>query len=263
MLVLITETVEQGHRTAVTLLGQSIKKNPTLRLGLAAGNTTIGLYQSLVDLHRSTDQNFSGVEFFSLDEFLGLPPSSSKSYAAFFHQHLFRHIKADPAHIHLLKGESQGDIVSYCQSYERLIHDRGGIDVQLLGIGINGHLAFNEPMSSFRSRTRVCLLSAETRATLSRTFNDTEVPELAVTMGLGTIGEARALLLLAFGKEKAQMIAQAIEGPLTSAIPASSIQLHPNAVVILDQEAAGDLKHKSYYQLQSSHLAMLLPHGLA
>jgi glucosamine-6-phosphate deaminase len=262
MLVVITETVEQGHRIAVSLLGQSIKKNPTLRLGLAAGNTTIGVYQSLADLHRSTHLDFSGVEFFSLDEFLGLPPSSSKSYHAFFHQHLFRHINADPAHIHLLMGVPQGDIVSYCHSYERLIHERGGIDVQLLGIGINGHLAFNEPMSSFRSRTRVSLLSAETRETLSRTFNETEVPEWALTLGLGTIAEARILLMLAFGKEKAQMIAQAVEGPLTASIPASSIQLHPNAVVILDQAAAGALNHKSYYQQQSSHLAMLLPHGL-
>lgn len=263
MLVVITETIEQGHRTATSLVGQSIMKNPTLRLGLAAGNTPIGVYQSLVDLYRSTHLDFSGVEFFSLDEFLGLPSSSSNSYAALFHQQLFRHVNADPAHIHLLKGDAQGDIMSYCHSYEQLIHDRGGIDVQLLGIGINGHLAFNEPMSGFRSRTRVCLLSAETRETLSRTFNETEVPEWAVTMGLGTIAEARTLLMLAFGKEKAKAIAQAVEGPLTAAIPASSIQLHPNAVVILDQEAAGDLKFKRYYQQQSSHLAKLLPRGLA
>ncbi|HKQ34998.1 MAG TPA: glucosamine-6-phosphate deaminase [Nitrospiraceae bacterium] len=263
MLVVITESIEQGHRTASSLLGQSIKKNPNLRLGLAAGSTPIGVYQSLVDLHRSTHLDFSGVEFFSLDEFIGLPSTSSKSYAAFFHQHLFRHINANPANIHLLQGEVQGDIASHCHSYERLIYDRGGIDVQLLGIGINGHLAFNEPMSSFRSRTRASLLSAETRETLSRTFNETEVPEWAVTMGLGTIGESRALLMLAFGKEKAKAIAQAVEGPLTAAIPASSIQLHPHAVVILDQEAAGDLKFKKYYQQQSSNLAMLLPHGLA
>jgi glucosamine-6-phosphate deaminase len=185
------------------------------------------------------------------------------SYEAFFHQHLFRHVNADPAHIHLLKGTPHGDIVSSCHSYERLIRDRGGIDVQLLGIGINGHLAFNEPMSSFSSRTRMCLLSAETRENLSRTFAETEVPEWAVTMGLGTIAEARTLLMLAFGKEKAKAIAQAVEGPLTAAIPASSIQLHPNAVVIVDPAAAGDLKYKRYYRQQSSHLAMLLPRGLA
>ena len=122
MLVVITETIEQGHRTAASLVGQSIKKNPTLRLGLAAGNTPIGFYQSLVGLHRSTHLDFSGVEFFSLAEFLGLPSKSSKSYEAFFHQHLFRHVNADPAHIHLLKGEPQGDIVSYCHSYEQDQH---------------------------------------------------------------------------------------------------------------------------------------------
>jgi glucosamine-6-phosphate deaminase len=262
MLILITETIEEGHRTAVSLLSQSIKKHPTLRLGLAAGNTTIGLYQGLVDLHRSAQLDLSGAEFFSLDEFLGLPSGSANSFGAFFHHHLFRHINADPAHIHLLTGEHQGDIVSHCQSYERLIHDRGGVDVQLLGIGVNGHLAFNEPMSSLSSRTRVCLLSAETRAALSRTFNDTEVPESAVTMGLGTIAEARALVLLAFGKDKAQMVAQAVEGSVTSAIPASSIQMHPNVVVILDAAAAGALKHINYYRQQSLQLATLLPHGL-
>jgi glucosamine-6-phosphate deaminase len=117
-------------------------------------------------------------------------------------------------------------------------------------------------MSSFGSRTRVCLLSAETRETLSRAFKETQVPEWAVTMGLGTIAEARTLLLLAFGKEKAKAIAQALEGPLTAAIPASSLQLHPNAVVILDPEAAEDLKYKSYYRQQSFHLDMLLPGGL-
>lgn len=262
MLVVITDTIEQGHQTAASLVGQAIKKNPTLRLGLAAGNTPIGVYQSLVDLHRSTHLDFSGVEFFSLDEFLGLPSGSLMSYKAFFHQHLFRHVTADPAHIHLLKGEPHGDIISYCHSYERLIHDRGGIDVQMLGIGVNGHLAFNEPMSSFRSRTRMCLLSPETRENLSRTFNETEVPEWAVTMGLGTIGEAQTLLMLAFGKEKAEAIARAVEGPLTAAIPASSIQLHPNIVVILDSAAAGDLKHKRYYRQQASHVAMLLPRNL-
>jgi len=184
------------------------------------------------------------------------------SYGAFFHEHLLRHVNADPAHIHLLKGEAQGDMVSYCHSYERLIHDRGGIDIQLLGVGANGHLAFNEPMTSFGSRTRMCLLSAETRETLSRTFKESQVPEWAVTVGLGTIAEARTLLMLAFGKEKAKAIAQALEGPLTAAVPAASVQLHPNAVVILDPEAAEDLRYKSYYREQSSHLAMLLPGGL-
>jgi len=262
MLIVITDTIEEAHRTAASLVAQSIKKNPTLRFGLAAGHTPIGLYQGLVDLHRSMSLDFSGVEFFSLDEFLGLPLGSTMSYGAFFHEHLLRHVNADPAHIHLLKGEAQGDMVSYCHSYERLIHDRGGIDVQLLGIGISGHLAFNEPMSSFRSRTMVCLLSTETREKLSRTFNETEVPEWAVSMGLGTIAEARTLLMLAFGKEKAKAIAQALEGQLTAAVPAASVQLHPNAVVILDPEAAEDLRYKSYYREQSSHLAMLLPGGL-
>ena len=262
MLVVITDTIEEGHQSAASLVGQAIKGNPTLRLGLAAGNTPLGVYQRLVALHRSTHLDLSAVEFFSLDEFLGLPSGSSMSYEAFFHQHLFRYVNADPAHIHLLKGEPQGNIGSYCHSYERLIHDRGGIDVQLLGIGTNGHLAFNEPMSSFRSRTRMCLLSTETTEKLSQTFHETKVPEWAVTMGLGTIAEAQTLLMLAFGKEKAKAIARAVEGPLTAEIPASSIQLHQNVVVIIDPAAARGLKYKRYYRQQSSHLAMLLPRNL-
>jgi glucosamine-6-phosphate deaminase len=262
VLVVITDTAEQGHQTAASLVGQAIKKNPALRLGLAAGTTPVGLYQRLAHLHRLTHLDFSAVEFFSLDEFLGLPPKSSMSYDVFFQEQLFRHINADPVHIHLLKGEPVEDIVSYCHSYERLIHDHGGIDVQLLGIGMNGHLAFNEPMSSFTSRTRMCLLSGETRDHLSRTFNETKVPEWAVTMGLGTISEAQTLVMLAFGKEKAKPVAQAIEGPLTAAVPASSIQLHDHVVVILDPAAAGDLKHKRYYRDQTAHLARLLPRNL-
>jgi glucosamine-6-phosphate deaminase len=263
MLAVITATIEQGYQTAASLVGQAIKNNPTLRLGLAAGHTPIGLYRRLVELRRLTQLDFSRVEFCSLDEFLGLPSESAMRYEAFFHQHFFGHVNADPAHIHLFKSVSHEDIVSHCHAYERLIQDRSGIDVQLLGIGTNVHLAFNEPMSSFRSRTRMCMLSAETRTNLSRTFNQREVPEWAVTMGLGTIAEARTLLMLAFGKKKAMAIAQAIEGPLTAAIPASSIQLHPNVVVILDPEAAGDLRYKTYYRQQSSRLAMLLPSNLA
>ena len=263
MHVVITDTTQQGHQIAASLIGQAIKRNAALRLGSAAGNTQIGCYQHLIQLHRSTQLDFSRVEFFSLDEFLGLPSGSAMSYGAYFHRQLFRHVNANSDHIHLLHGEPQGDVVSYCHSYERLIQERGGIDVQLLGIGTNGHLAFNEPMSSFESRTRMCLLSTGTRENLSPVFQETKVPEWAVTMGLGTIAEARTLLLLAFGKQKAKVIAQAIEGPLISEIPASSIQLHPDAVVILDAEAAQDLKHTSYYRQQSSHLAMLLPRNLA
>ena len=262
MLVLITETSEDGSRTAARFVGQAIKKNPALRLGLAAGNTPIGLYRNLVDLYRSTHLDFHRVRIFSLDELLGLPSHSPKSYHAFFHRHLVDQINVDPTHLHLLDGKIEGNITSYCASYERLIKDQGGIDLQLLGIGPNGHLGFNEPGSSLNSRTRISLLSTQTRANLARTFDPVQVPESAVTMGLGTIREARALLLLAFGEEKAEAVAKAVEGPLSAANPASSIQLHPSAILVLDRHAASALTHQEYYRQEAAQLAVLLPEWL-
>lgn len=251
MLVLITETSEEGSRIAGSLVAQAIEQTPALRLGLAAGNTPLGLYRNLVDLHRTARLDFSQVRLFSLDEFIGLPSDSRHSYHTFFHQHLLDHVNIDPAHLHLLNGQAE-DIASYCVSYERLIRNQGGIDLQILGIGQNGHLGFNEPGSSLNSRTGRCFLNASTKHNLARVFDSEPVPEWAVTMGLGTIREARTLLLLAFGAHKAEVVAKSVEGPLRAFIPASSIQLHPNVVLVLDREAAGSLKNQEYYRQQSS-----------
>ncbi|HWF60357.1 MAG TPA: glucosamine-6-phosphate deaminase [Nitrospira sp.] len=254
MLVLITETPEEGSRIAGRLVAQAIKQTPALRLGLAAGNTPIGLYQNLVDLHRTTRLDFAHVRLFSLDEFIGLPSDSPNSYHRFFHQHLLDHVNFDPAHLHLLNGQAEQDIVSYCVSYERLIRNQGGIDLQILGIGQNGHLGFNEPGSSLNSRTRRSLLSASTKYNLARAFDSESVPEWAVTMGLGAIREAQTLLLLALGAHKAEIVAKALEGPLSAFIPASSIQLHPSVVLVLDRHAAGSLNNQDYYLQQSSQV---------
>jgi glucosamine-6-phosphate deaminase len=252
MLVLITETPEEGSRIAGGLVAQAIKHTPALRLGLAAGNTPIGLYRNLVSLYRATRLDFAHVRLFSLDEFIGLARDSPNSYHLFFHQHLINHVNIDPAHLHLLNGQTDEDIASYCVSYEGLIRNQGGIDLQILGIGQNGHLGFNEPGSSLNSRTKRSLLSASTRHNLAQAFTGEPVPEWAVTLGLGTIREARTLLLLAFGSHKAEVVAKAVEGPLRASIPASSIQLHPNVVVVLDREAADALKNQEYYRQQAS-----------
>ncbi|MGE3977968.1 MAG: glucosamine-6-phosphate deaminase [Nitrospira sp.] len=254
MLVLITETSEAGSRMAGSLVAQAIKQTPALRLGLAAGNTPLGLYRNLVELHRTTRLDFSHVRLFSLDEFIGLPSDSPNHYRVFYHQHLIDHLNINPAHLHLLSGPAEQDIASSCVSYEQLIRNQGGIDLQILGIGQNGHLGFNEPGSSLNSRTGRCFLSASTKHYLARVFNSEPVPEWAVTMGLGTIREARTLLLLAFGAHKAKVVAKSLEGPLSAFIPASSIQLHPNVVVVLDREAAGSLKNQEYYRQQSSQV---------
>jgi len=262
MLVLLTETVEEGSQTAARLVGQAITKNPALRLGLAAGQSPIGLYRTLVNLYQSAQLDFSRVQIFSLDELLGLPRNSPRSYHTFFHHHLLRHVNVDPAHLHLLNGQTDEDMASYCASYERLIRDHGGIDLQILGIGRNGHLGFNEPGSSLNSRTRVSLLSVQTKENFAQFFDQMPLPERAVTLGLGTIREARALLLLAFGKHKAEAVANALEGPLSASNPASSIQLHPTAILVLDRDAASFLTNQEYYRQEASQLRVLLPEWL-
>src|SRR5215471_5695886 len=259
MLVLIKETAEEGSRTAASLIAQAIRKNPALRLGLAAGRTPTELYRNLVNLHRSAHLDFSRVRLFSLDELIGLSSDSPNSYRAFFHQHLVDHINIDRTHLHLLNGQPKEEIASYCACYEQLIREHGGIDLQILGIGRNGHVGFNEPGASLNSRTRSSLLSASTRRNLARVFDQAAVPEWAVTMGLGTIREARTLLLLAFGEQKAEAVAKAVEGPLSASIPASCIQLHSKAIVMLDREAAGLLRNQEYYQREASRLTVLLP----
>ena len=261
-MVLITETAEEGSRTAARLVAQAITNNPALRLGLAAGNTPTGVYRHLVRLHQSDRLDFSLVRIFSLDEFLGLPQDSPNSFRAFYRRHLLDHINAEPAHVHLLNGEVEKEISSYCESYERRIREQGGIDLQILGIGRNGHLGFNEPGSSLRSRTRMTLLSDATRRANAQSFNRARVPQWAVTMGIGTILESRALLLLAFGEEKAAAVAKAIEGPLAASTPASAVQLHSAAILVLDQKAASRLKNRRYYRTEASQVNLLLPEWL-
>jgi glucosamine-6-phosphate deaminase len=261
-MVLITDSAEEASRTAARLVGRAIRSKPALRLGLAAGNTPTGLYRQLVQFRHANRLDFSRVEIFSLDEFLGLPHASPHSFRAFFHRHLLAHINIDPTRLHLLSGAADKDIGSTCDSYERLIRDHGGIDLQILGVGRNGHLGFNEPGSSLRSRTRMTLLSAETRRANAKPFEPEAVPEWAVTMGLGTILEARALLVLAFGEAKAAAVAKAVEGPLTASVPASAVQLHPAAMLILDRKAASRLKNRIYYRREAAQLEALLPNWM-
>jgi glucosamine-6-phosphate deaminase len=215
-----------------------------------------------VRLHQSDRLDFSLVRIFSLDEFLGLPQDSPNSFYAFYRRHLLDHINANPAHVHLLNGEAEKEIGSYCESYERMIREQGGIDLQILGIGRNGHLGFNEPGSSLRSRTRMTLLSDATKRVNGRQFKGETPPEWAVTMGLGTILEARVLLLVAFGEEKATAVAKGLEGPVTASVPASAVQLHSTPILVLDRKAASRLKNRPYYRREAARWEMLLPDWL-
>ena len=242
MLVIVNDTYDLMCKEAAKLVADRLRKKPNLVLGLATGSTPLGLYKELIRLHRDEGLDFSKVTTFNLDEYVGLPPSHDQSYHYFMHENLFKHINLDPRHIHVPQGMAK-DIDVFCAWYEQRIVESGGIDLQVLGIGANGHIAFNEPGSSLGSRTRIKTLTGTTRVDNARFFKTKEeVPRFAITMGVGTIMDAKELLLLANKASKSDAVKAAVEGPLTATCPASIIQMHKSAYVFLDKEAASQLK---------------------
>ena len=248
MEVIIKADSKQMSAEAAARIADLVYHQPTAVLGLATGSTPLGLYKELIQLHRDDGLDFSKVITFNLDEYIGLPASHEQSYNKFMWENLFNHINVNPSNIHIPNGMAS-DIDAYCMWYEDEIEAYGGIDLQILGIGSDGHIAFNEPASSLGSRTRLKTLTKQTIDDNARFFDDpAEVPRYAITMGVGTIMEARTCILLASGKGKADTVAKAIEGPVTAIITASALQLHPDAVFILDEEAASSLQLYDYYQ---------------
>ncbi|MCC6512077.1 MAG: glucosamine-6-phosphate deaminase [Pirellulaceae bacterium] len=247
MRVVILKNAEEVSRRAAEIIAGLVKRRPTAVLGLATGSTPLATYGQLIELHRSGQLSFAGVTTFNLDEYVGLPPSHPQSYNFFMHNHLFRHVDISSDRCHVPSGLAD-NYYEYGRQYEQAIQNAGGIDLQLLGIGSDGHIAFNEPGSSLASRTRLKALTEETRRDNSRFFDSLdEVPKLAVTMGVGTILEARHILLLATGANKAGAVRSFVEGPVTSQITASALQLHPWVTVILDEPAADWLERRQYY----------------
>jgi glucosamine-6-phosphate deaminase len=212
-------------------------------LGLATGSTPTGVYGELVRLHREEGLSFKGVLTFNLDEYFPMQPSDLQSYRRFMDEHLFNHIDIDKADTHVPDGTlPMGQVSSFCGQYERAIQEAGGLDLQLLGIGRTGHIGFNEPGSGADSRTRLITLDSVTRRdAASDFFGEQHVPRRAITMGVGTILQARRLIMMAFGEGKAPIVARAVEGPVTAAVAASFLQTHPDAKVILDEAAAARL----------------------
>ena len=248
MEVIIKADYKQMSAEAAARIADLVYHQPNAVLGLATGSTPLGLYQELIRLHRDDGLDFSKVITFNLDEYVGLPASHEQSYNYFMRANLFDHINVNPSNIHIPNGMAS-DIEAYCLWYEDEIEAYGGIDLQILGIGSDGHIAFNEPASSLGSRTRLKTLTKQTIDDNARFFDDpAEVPRYAITMGVGTIMEAKTCILLASGKGKADTVAKAIEGPVTALITASALQLHPDAVFILDEEAASSLELHDYYQ---------------
>lgn len=242
MLVLIKENPLQMSLEAAQQVASQIKKKPDSIIGFATGSTPLEMYNELIRMHKEEGLDFSKVISFNLDEYVGLPPTHPESYHYFMWENLFKHININPSNIHIPMGMAD-NVIEFCNWYEEKIKSYGGIDLQILGIGANGHIAFNEPGSSLGSRTRIKTLGQKTRLDNSRFFNEIdEVPKYAITMGVGTIMEAKKLLLLASGSNKADAIKATIEGPIMARYPATIVQYHRYATIIIDKEAASQLE---------------------
>jgi glucosamine-6-phosphate deaminase len=245
MEVIIRPTAEEAAELVARLIAARLRSNPDLVLGLATGRTMERVYDRLVG---TQGLDFSRCRTFNLDEYIGVPPEDDHSYRYYMNHHLFRRINIDLANTHVPDGMA-ADLRAETARYEQLIREVGGIDVQLLGIGEAGHIGFNEPLSALMSRTREKALTSVTRQQNAAMFggDPDKVPKRALTMGVGTILDSRELLLLATGGAKASILAKAVEGPITAMISASAMQLHPNCKVIVDEQAARELKERDYY----------------
>jgi len=249
MEVIIRPTKQAAIQLVAQLIGRELKNKPRFVLGLATGSTMEGVYDELVAMHERSGLDFSHCTTFNLDEYIGLPHDNPWSYHDYMRRHLFSRANFNPAHTHLPDGMA-ADLEAECRRYEKMILDVGGIDLQLLGIGSDGHIGFNEPLSALRSRTRQ---KALTPATLAQNApycggDVAKMPRRAITMGVGTILEARRCLMLVTGRSKADILSRAVEGPITAMVSASALQLHPHCQVIVDEEAATNLQGRDYYR---------------
>jgi glucosamine-6-phosphate deaminase len=248
MEVIIRHDAGKAAELTSRLIEARLRAKPSLVLGLATGRTMERVYDKLVAKHRSEGLDFSRCRTFNLDEYIGVPAEDEHSYRFYMNQHLFNRVNIELANTNVPNGMAS-DLRAEAERYEQLIREAGGIDVQLLGIGEAGHIGFNEPLSALMSRTRDKALTPLTLQQNAGMFGGDagKVPKRALTMGVGTILDARELLLLATGAAKALILAKAVEGPITAMISASAIQLHRNCKVIIDEDAARELKEREYY----------------
>jgi len=252
MRVILTKDYDEASDRAAEIVCRAVAERPDTVLGLATGSTPEGLYARLIEAHNK-GLDFSQVVTFNLDEYVGLPPDHDQSYRHFMNEKLFNHINIKSENTHVPDGNADG-LLAECAAYEAMIAEAGGIDVQVLGVGRDGHLAFNEPGTSLGSRTHVTALTRETIEDNSRLFSSPDqVPRFAVTMGIASILDGRQMLFLANGANKAEAVAAALEGPVTASITASALQLHPDVVAILDSDAASLLKRKDFYRWQEDN----------
>lgn len=248
MKVVILGTADEVADYGADVFRRQLAEKPVSVLGLATGTTPLALYERLIRGCRAGEISFREATTFNLDEYLGLDGTHPQSYRHYMDRHLFEHIDIDPARTHVPAGDAT-NARRASAGYDAQIAGCGGIDLQLLGIGRNGHIGFNEPYSSLESRTRVKTLTARTIADNARFFAAGEYqPHLAITMGIGTILDARHVLLLATGDTKAEAVRQMIEGPVAARCPASALQLHERVTVVIDDPAAGALKDPEFFR---------------
>ena len=239
---IIAKDSDAMGRIAATIVAAQVSTKPNSILGLATGSTPIPLYKELVNLYKKGELDFSQVKSFNLDEYLGLPPTNDQSYMYFMKDNLFDHINIKKGHYHVPSGNSP-NLEDEAKNYEKMIKESGGIDIQILGIGPNGHIGFNEPDTKFEKVTHVTGLTESTIEANKRFFSKKEdVPTKAITMGIKTVMMAKSIILLASGKNKAEIVKQSFFGDIVPGVPASVLQLHQNVTVITDAEAGASIK---------------------
>ena len=238
MRVLVTPDYRTLSEEAAALVARAVKAKPDIALGLPTGSTPLGMYEELIRKHRHEELDFSRVRTFNLDEYLGLAPDDPQSYHAYMHARFFDHVNIAVDNTRIPDGSPGVDADPECGRYEDEIRNVGGIDLLVVGIGSNGHIAFNEPGSSFESRTRVVTLAPETIENAKRHFpGDANIPMSAITIGIRTILDARRILLLASGSGKAEAVERTLRDPVSESVPASALRLHPDVIAILDESA--------------------------
>ena len=242
MKIIRAKDYKDMSRKAANIISAQVIMKPNCVLGLATGSTPIGTYDQLVEWYNKGDLDFSEVTTVNLDEYKGLPRTNDQSYYYFMHQHLFDRVNIDPERTNVPNG-MEPDAEKECGRYEELIRSLGGVDLQLLGLGHNGHIGFNEPGESFEKTTHCVQLTQSTIDANQRLFDEGDaVPEKAFTMGIKSIMQSKHILLIANGEKKAQIIRDAFFGPVTPKVPASILQLHNNVTVIVDKEAGKLIK---------------------
>jgi len=248
MEIIILPTPAEVGVAAAEAIARVVARKSDAVIGLATGSSPLNIYAELAGRVAADELDFSQTSGFALDEYVGIPLDHPQSYHSVIRTEVVEPLRMDPERVHVPDGRAT-DIEAACAAYEQAIRDAGGIDIQILGIGGNGHVGFNEPSSSFASRTRIKTLAPKTRADNARFFDSPEqVPTHCLTQGLGTIMDARRLVLVAQGEKKADAVAAAVEGPVASSCPGSVLQFHEHATVIVDEAAASKLRLADYYR---------------